>query len=76
MIREAGFSLGLQMMTGLYGSAPEMDRRTAARLIALGPDTARIYPTLVLSDTPLATFYLTGTYRPQPLEEVVELCRS
>lgn len=28
MIREYGFSLGLQMMTGLYGSSPESDWQT------------------------------------------------
>ena len=48
LIKGAGLELGLQMMTGLYGSTPEKDLDTARQLIALGPDTARIYPTIVL----------------------------
>lgn len=74
MIREAGFSLGLQMMTGLYGSSPEKDRLTAEKLIALRPETARIYPTLVMKKTRLGELWRAGEYRPQELEEAVELC--
>ena len=74
LIRQAGLDLGLQMMTGLYGSTPELDLSTAQALIALHPDTARIYPTVVLEGTRLAELYQAGQYRPQTLEEAVELC--
>ena len=74
LIKEAGLELGLQMMTGLYGSTPERDLETARQLIALGPATARIYPTVVLEGTELARLYREGVYRPQTLEEAVELC--
>lgn len=74
LIRAAGLELGLQMMTGLYGSTPEQDVETARALIALKPDTARIYPTVVLKGTQLATLYQQGRYKPQSLEEAVELC--
>ena len=74
LIKGAGLELGLQMMTGLYGSTPEKDLDTARQLIALGPDTARIYPTIVLEHTELARLYREGLYRPQTLEEAVELC--
>lgn len=47
MIKAAGFSLGLQMMTGLYGADEQDDLYTARALAALEPDTMRIYPTLV-----------------------------
>ncbi len=60
LIRENGFELGLQMMTGLYGSDNETDIRTAKQLIALKPDTARIYPTVVLEHTHLADLYRSG----------------
>ena len=56
LIKGAGLELGLQMMTGLYGSTPEKDLDTARQLIAMGPDTARIYPTIVLEHTELAGF--------------------
>lgn len=74
LVKEAGLELGLQMMTGLYGSTPEKDLETARQLIALVPDTARIYPTVVLEGTELARLYREGEYHPQTLEEAVELC--
>ena len=74
MIREGGFSLGLQMMTGLYGQSGESALETARKLIALLPDTVRIYPTIVMPDTELAALYRRSEYRPQELSEAVELC--
>lgn len=74
LVKEAGLELGLQMMTGLYGSTPDKDLETARQLIALAPDTARIYPTVVLEGTELARLYREGEYRPQTLEEAVDLC--
>ena len=73
-IRAGGFSLGLQMMTGLYGSTPEKEMRTARKLAALFPDTVRIYPTVVLRGTELGNRYLAGAYRPPELEATVDLC--
>ncbi len=74
LIRERGFSLGLQMMTGLYGSDSEKDIETAKRFIGLHPDTVRIYPTVVLENTRLAELYREKKYMPPPLEESAELC--
>lgn len=73
-IRDRGFSLGLQMMTGLYGSQPETDKKTARALAALQPDTMRIYPTVVLQGTELAELFRKGMYQPPTLEETVSLC--
>lgn len=73
-IRRHGFSLGLQMMTGLYGSTPELDYRTAERLASLCPDSVRIYPTVVMKDTGLGRLYESGDYRPLSLEETIPLC--
>ena len=74
MIREAGIGLGLQMMTGLYGSTPALDCWTADQIIAFKPDCVRIYPTLTLKGTALAELYDCGTYQPYDLETTVELC--
>ena len=74
LIRSFGFSLGLQMMTGLPEDSPEAAMETARELLALQPDTMRIYPTLVLKDTPLAEQYRAGTYVPMSLEAAVALC--
>lgn len=75
-IQEMGFELGLQMMTGLPGDTPEGSVASARRLLSLGPDTMRIYPTIVLEGTPLARLYRAGNYIPQPLEEAVQLCAA
>lgn len=74
LIKEYGFSLGLQMMTGLYGSNEEKDIYTAKKFIELSPDTVRIYPTVVLENTKLAELYKNGEYTPESLENAVSLC--
>lgn len=74
LIRRCGFSLGLQMMTGLYGATPQTDRETAQSIIALQPDTVRIYPTVILRGTELAALYADGSFCPYTLEDSVALC--
>lgn len=74
MLRARGFSLGLQMMTGLPCSDDAEARATADALIALRPDTVRIYPALVLEGTPLAALWRAGEYAPQTLESAMALC--
>ena len=74
LIKSYGFSLGLQMMTGLYGDSAEADIYTAERIIALNPNTVRIYPTVVLKDTYLGQLYEQGIYNPPALSETVSLC--
>lgn len=74
LIINSGFELGLQMMTGLYGSSPDESRETARKLIEISPKTVRIYPTVVLHGTPLAGLLQSGEYQPQPLREAVLLC--
>lgn len=73
LIRQHGFALGLQMMTGLYGDTPEGARYTAAELAALRPDQVRIYPTVVLEGTLLAKLLGSGAYVPMGLEETLPL---
>lgn len=74
MIREQGFSLGLQMMTGLYGDTAQGAAETAESLAALSPDNVRIYPAIVLEHTDLADWYRAGTYSPMDLDATVTLC--
>ncbi len=71
--RDAGFSLGLQMMTGLPGASVDSDQYTAIELAALRPQTVRVYPTLVLEHTPLAELYGSGQYRPQTEQDAIQL---
>lgn len=74
LIKNAGFSLGLQMMTGMPGSTKELDMLTAARFAALKPETMRIYPTLVLKNTLLAKWFAEGEFVPQTVEEAAAEC--
>lgn len=74
LIKENGFSLGLQMMTGMYGSNPDLDIFTAKKLISLNPDTVRVYPTITMKNTPLATLYEKGEYVPYDEETTVDVC--
>ena len=73
LIKEFGFELGLQIMTGLFTDTDEKAIKTAEKVIEIKPDTVRIYPTIVLKDTHLAALYLDGIYSPQKLDEAVRL---
>ena len=66
-IKRRGFSLGLQMMTGLYGDTQEGSMKTAEKILALQPDTVRVYPTLILKGTELEQLYRSGQYVPMGL---------
>ena len=76
LLKEAGFRLILQMMTGLPGDTPEKDMETARRLIALKPDGVRIYPTVIVKDTPLYDMWRAGTYPEHTVEDAVVVCAA
>lgn len=61
-IKQYGFSLGLQMMYGLYGSTLSDEEYTLSECIKQRPDTMRIYPTVVLDGTHLGELYKSGEY--------------
>jgi histone acetyltransferase (RNA polymerase elongator complex component) len=73
-IKSMGLELGLQMMTGLPGDTFQKSMETAMQIVACQAQTTRIYPTLVIKDTPLAELYASGQYRPQSLSEAIDLC--
>ncbi len=74
LIKKYGFELGLQMMTGLYGSGDADSVETAKKIIALRPATVRIYPTVVLEGTELCRLYNNRVYLPPDVEATVPLC--
>ena len=71
IIKSAGLNLTGQIMLGLPGSSRVKDIETAARLVELGIDSARIYPTAVLPGTELYDIYKRGEYAPLELGEAV-----
>ena len=74
LIKEYGFQLGLQMMTGLYKSDFQKDMQTAREIIKLQPNTVRIYPTVVLKNTHLGSLYEKGEYIAPTAEDSVPIC--
>lgn len=74
LLRQRGFYLILQMMTGLPGSSPARDLATAHALAQLRPDGVRIYPTVILKDTELYALWQRGDYREHTVADAVELC--
>ena len=73
-LKENGFELVLQMMTGLPGDSGGESIASAERIIELKPDAVRIYPAAVLPDTELEEMWRSGEYVPQSVEAAVELC--
>jgi histone acetyltransferase (RNA polymerase elongator complex component) len=74
LLKQEGFSCVTQMMTGLPGSDEEKDVETARRLIALQPDGVRIYPTVIVADTPLEELWHKGLYAEHTVEKAVQVC--
>jgi histone acetyltransferase (RNA polymerase elongator complex component) len=72
LINFHGIKLGLQMMVGLPGDTKEKSLITAKKIIALNPDCVRIYPTLVVRNTPLEKLYHKGDYKALTLEEAID----
>jgi len=74
LIKEQGsFTLVGQMMLGLPFSERKDELATAKGLFDLGVDAIRIYPTVVLRDTPLEKELTCQNYSPLPLEQAVEI---
>lgn len=74
MLKKYGFELGLQMMTGLYGSVDSDSIETAEKIIDLAPDTVRIYPTVVIKGTRLYELMKNGEFVPKGIPETAQLC--
>jgi len=74
LIKQAGFELGLQMMTGLYTDTAEGAKLTAQKIAECKPDTVRIYPTVIMSQTHLGELFQRGDYQTFSLEKTVDLC--
>ncbi len=62
LLKDGGFTLGLQMMIGLPGERGDGHIRTARDLIAMRPDFVRVYPTVVVRGTALERMWRAGKY--------------
>jgi histone acetyltransferase (RNA polymerase elongator complex component) len=75
-VQQYGFEMGLQLMPGLPGDSRETFLRTVDKTIAYSPSFVRLYPTVVLSSTPLEHLYRKGRYRPLSLTQAVAWCKE
>lgn len=73
LIKEYGFSLGHQIMPGLYKDTYQKSIQTAIESANIGPDMVRIYPTLVIKDTRLELLYEKGLFHPLTVDEAVKV---
>lgn len=73
MLKNSGFSLGLQMMIGLPGENPDGHITTARDLAAFGADFVRVYPTVVIKNTRLEQMWRAGEYEALTPERAAEL---
>lgn len=72
LIKKSGIELGIQLMPGLPGSTYVTDIESAKKVLEIGPDMVRIYPTLVINGTKMETMYKQGRFTPMTLDEAVE----
>lgn len=76
LIKEYGFTLGIQLMIGLPGDTLEKCIFSAKETVKIGPQIARLYPTVVIKDTALYDMYLDGIYRPLSEAEAVNRTKA
>ena len=74
MLKDNGFSVGIQLMPGLPGDSKEIFLKTAEKVLAFKPQMVRLYPALVIKGTGMARLYAEGAYRPFSLKEAVSIC--
>ncbi|NCC66891.1 MAG: radical SAM protein [Clostridia bacterium] len=74
LIKIRGFELILQMMTGLPGDTKERSIETAQKIIALAPDGVRIYPSVIIENTPMEDMWREGKYCEHTVDEAVDWC--
>ncbi|MFH1478248.1 MAG: DUF6873 family GME fold protein [Candidatus Omnitrophota bacterium] len=72
IIKSSGLKLGVQVMLGLPGDTLKRSIDTAKRLVRFKPETARIYPALVIEGTELAGLYKKRKYKPMALKRAIE----
>lgn len=68
LLASEGFRMGIQLMVGLPGESRTDLKDSVAYLENLKPSYVRVYPLVVLTDTPLCDVFKTGGFSPDSLE--------
>ena len=72
ILKQSGFTLGLQMMIALPGDTPAKSIQTAKEIVRLEPDFVRIYPTAIIKDTELALMWKNRQYQPWDWDVLID----
>jgi histone acetyltransferase (RNA polymerase elongator complex component) len=75
LIKEYGFTLGHQIMLGLPGDTFKKNIETVEKSLEMKPDIARIYPALVIKDTPMEYMLKKQIYEPYTLDEAIDVTK-
>jgi len=73
-VKQSGFELGVQLMPGLPQSTSASILKSLEMLEEVRPDLLRIYPLIILRDTPLWKEWEAGKIKPLSLEEAISIC--
>jgi histone acetyltransferase (RNA polymerase elongator complex component) len=76
LLKAHGFKVGIQLMPGLPGDSEDTFLKTVDEIIKLRPNMVRLYPTLVIKGTELATWYEKNRYHPLSLDAAVRICHK
>lgn len=76
LVKQNGFSLGIQLMIGLPGDSKETAFQSALKTVEIRPDFVRIYPTVILEGSQLADMLRNDTYSPLETKEAVEIAKE
>jgi len=76
VLKKHGMVTGIQIMPVLPGDDYRSVINTAKEVIGLSPQFVRVYPVLVLKDTPLEGMYLRGEFTPWALDDMVMVCKD
>ncbi|MCL1985245.1 MAG: radical SAM protein [Betaproteobacteria bacterium] len=77
LVREAGLTLGVQLMPGMPGVDAQTFQSDITQALAMNAAFLRVYPCLVLKGTELERIWRVGAYTPWSLAQTVqELARA
>jgi histone acetyltransferase (RNA polymerase elongator complex component) len=76
LVKENGFSLGIQLMIGLPGDSKEKAQNSAIKTVEIEPDFVRIYPTVILQGSQLAEMFRCGNYLPLTTDAAVDIAKE
>ena len=79
LLRKYGFKISIHLMPGLYGSDFEKDIQSFRDTFSdpwLKPDELKFYPTSVIPNTELYTFFKEGKYEPLTTEKISQIIKK